>query len=213
MLFISGWESLFIEYQREYEHVSDVIDRRVFSDGVEISPEPSKILDVFRLCPMDKVKLIILAQEPYKEGATGIAFSSDHVTPSLKVLSSWLEIDNIQTDLTPWVEQGVLLLNASMSIEVAKEGISHKVLWEAFIRGCLTVCSRIPHIVFLLLGNIAESYSTSIKNGLIIREKHPAYYARNNIYETKRHIFKQINKHLISYKQKPIDFWCIDAGV
>ena len=203
-----------MEYQRDYKHISDVLDRRIYIDKVPISPDPAHILDAFRLCPYNKVKLVILAQEPYKEGATGIAFSSTRgITPSLEVLASWLEISNISTDLMSWCEQGVLMLNASMSIETHNNAVNHKVLWEAFIRGCLATCSTLPHICYLLLGAVAESYSTSIKSGLVIREKHPAYYARNKIYESKLDIFTKINNHLISHNKTPIDFWSIDGSI
>ena len=209
MLLIPGWESFSIKYQREYLFILSILKRRIYVDRICVVPDPVCVLDAFRLCPMSEVKLVILAQEPYKSNASGLAFSCKCMTPSLEVLRSWLNLKSIDTDLSSWARQGVLLINAALTVELKDNPISHSTLWESFVRGCLEICSARPYLCYMLLGDVAGSYSSSIKSGLIIKEKHPAYYAREKIFESKVDVFYDINRHLKSYNIDPIDFWCI----
>lgn len=212
MLGVVGWEELFIEYQREILYINDILSRRCFVENIPITPPLDRALDPFRVCSLSDLRLLILGQDPYKIGATGLAFSVEdsNNTPSLNVISSWLGIKSMNGNLTRWAKQGVLLLNAIPTMELCDKSISHRTLWESFIRGCLTVCSRKHHVVFLVLGSIAEEYIDSIvdvEDNLVLIEKHPAYYARCNIYEDKTYLFEQINSYLSSANRGIIDFY------
>lgn len=207
---IFGWENLFIDYQREYRHIVDVVTRRSREPRVTIVPELSRVLDPFRLCSFSDLRLVILGQDPYKTNATGLAFSTDDgtITPSLKVISSWLDAKNFDGNLTRWALQGVLLINCIPTMETNPQPISHRTIWESFIRGCLSTCSRKRYIVFLLLGSVAAEYEDSIddENNLVIKLDHPSYLARIRNYDSKIDIFNNINKYLSNNYRGTIDF-------
>lgn len=210
MLGIEGWEELFIEYQRDIIHIADTLSN---NQHLKIVPPLNKVLDPFRMCPLSNVKLVILGQDPYKKGATGLPFSvddGDNLTPSLKVICSWLGLSTMNGNLSRWAKQGVLLLNVIPTMDLDKYSPSHRTLWESFIRGCINICSRRPHIAFLVLGSVAEEYIDSIIDAderLVLVEKHPAFYARNNIYENKIYLFEEINRYIVAGHNHEIDFY------
>lgn len=205
MFSIEGWEELFITYQYHCTHILDTIHRRVNIDNIHVEPDISNVFNAFRLCPYNSVRLVILGQDPYSSMARGVAFSYHKMTPSLDIIRTWLDLDHIDTYLDSWVKQGILLINTAMTIEVCDNPISHKILWEQFIRGCLDICSR-RDIVYLLLGKVACSYSSSISSGLVLKENHPSYYHRCGKYESKRWLFNEINTYLISKGHGEIHF-------
>jgi len=196
-------------YQRDYSHIVYVLTRRSKEQGVIIVPDLLRVLDPFRLCSYNAVRLVILGQDPYKSNATGLAFSTEDgsLTPSLRVISSWLDYKDFNGNLTRWALQGVLLLNAVPTMETSVYPIPHRTLWESFIRGCLSLCSSKTNVAFLLLGTVASDYSDSIDsdNNLVIKTEHPSYYARLGIYE-KKDIFDNINSYLSTNNKGIINF-------
>ena len=97
-----------------------------------------------------------------------------------------------------------------MTLEVTNDPISHRVIWEYFIRECLELCSK-KDIVFLLLGNTAFKYSSSIQDGLVLKVNHPAYYARTNNMSSKKWLFDEINEYLVKRNYLPINFYSISV--
>lgn len=156
-------------------------------------PKYADIFKVFNVTDYTKVKQVWLGMEPYNNPnyATGIAFANPENTkllsPSLNVLKESLinfEIPHnhiiFDPELRHLTEQGVLLLNSALTVE-RKNPNSHTYLWRDFTSSFLREFSLYnPGIIYVLWGEIAKSYENCIKNGIIFKEKHPAWYARMN---------------------------------
>ena len=156
-------------------------------------PKYSNIFKVFNVTDYNNVKQIWLGMEPYNipNYATGIAFANPEDTkelsPSLKVLKESLinfEIPHnpiiFDPELRHLTEQGILLLNSALTVE-RRNPNSHTYLWRDFTSDFLRRFSTYnPGIIYVLWGEVAKSYESCIKNGIIFKEKHPAWYARMN---------------------------------
>jgi len=209
MLYIEGWEELFINYQTQFILIRETLMRRVNEEGVSIVPKPMDILNPFRYCSFRDVKVVVLGESPYRDRANGLAFAVNELplTQSLRVLCDWLGRDTIDVTLKSWTNQGVLLLNSIPTMETGKKQLAHRVLWESFIRGCINMCSSKSNIAFLLLGSVPAEYEDSIiGNNLVIKEMHPVYFARMGIKCNKIDIFDVINEYLINNGKSQIEF-------
>ena len=179
---------------------------------------PSKefIFNAFNLCPFDKVKVVILGQDPYykKEQATGLSFSVPEgikLPPSLRKIYKEIHSDlgkPIPTsgDLTRWAKQGVLLLNATLTVR-AHEANSHQALgWQNFTDAAIKALNKNrEHIVFMLWGNNAKKKKNliDINRHCIIESYHPA--ARQK-YKFKKHQFTCCNAYLKQQGLEEIDW-------
>lgn len=155
--------------------------------GKIIYPAEKQIFEAFRLTPFDKVKVVILGQDPYHgEGqAHGLCFSVNKnikIPPSLvniyKELQSDLGID-IPTHgcLESWAKQGVLLLNTVLTVEDGKAGSHHKRGWETFTDKVIEVLNRDKeNLVFILWGSPAHKKAQHVdeKKHFILRSVHPS---------------------------------------
>lgn len=178
---------------QELLKITNVLEKLQTTQSIE--PCPTNVFKVFRKISLKNVKVIILGQDSYpqKGVATGIAFGNKSETkvlsPSLEILKEAcinyeiphgrIEFDNT---LESWVDQGILLLNSALTCETNKPG-SHTRLWRPFISSLLSNMSNLhTGCLYVLLGNQAQSFEPFIntKFNTIIKEKHPAYYARFN---------------------------------
>ena len=136
--------------------------------GRLIFPPGSQIFRAFDLCPLDKVKVVILGQDPYHRPgqAMGLSFSvPEGVTapPSLKNIFKEIEDDlgismSGHTDLSGWEAQGVLLLNAVLTVRAGEPTSHGGIGWQTFTDAVIiTVSDRCDGVVFLLWGNYARS--------------------------------------------------------
>lgn len=180
-------------------------------------PEYKNIFESLRITDYDEVKVVILGQDPYHgEGeAHGLSFSvRENVKrpPSLmnifKELNNDLGIIRTNNDLTDWAKQGVLLLNAIMSVEKDKP-LSHKNQgWENFTDNIIKKLNeRNKPIVFVLWGSFARSKKELItnKNHKIIENVHPSpLSASRGFFGSKP--FSQINDFLIKNGENPINW-------
>lgn len=185
--------------------------------GKTIYPAGSNIFKAFDLCPLDKVKVVILGQDPYHGygQAMGLSFSvPDNVPapPSLKNIFREIESDlgihmSGRPNLEPWARQGVLLLNAVLTVR-AGEPTSHSGIgWQTFTDAVIkTISSRCDGVVFLLWGNYARSKAGLIDTGRhsVLQAAHPSPLARGAFFGC-RH-FSQTNRILISEGKTPIDW-------
>ncbi|MGZ3757960.1 MAG: uracil-DNA glycosylase [Mucilaginibacter sp.] len=190
--------------------------------GKRIYPKGSDIFNAFNKTPFDKVKVVIIGQDPYHgpNQAHGLSFSVQKgidVPPSLKNIYKELATDipgfKIPStgDLTKWAEQGVLLLNATLTVRAAEAGSHQKKGWETFTD---TVIKKISEekegVVFILWGNYAQSKSVLIDGSkhLIIKSTHPSPMAvsRGGFFGSKP--FSKTNEYLIKKEKEPID-WVI----
>ena len=143
-----------------------------------VYPPPKKIFDAFALTPFDAVRVVLLGQDPYHgpNQAHGLCFSvQDGVKtpPSLRNIYTEIQSDtgNVPPptgNLTHWATQGVLLLNATLSVRARQAASHQKKGWEEFTDAVIkTIAEKKEHIVFLLWGSYAQ------KKGMHInREKH-----------------------------------------
>lgn len=168
-----------------------------------IFPKQSDVFKAFHECNYDDCKVVIIGQDPYpqKNVATGILFGNDihnkNISPSLKVI---LEASG-STDQTllSWCKQGVLMLNAALSVEEGKPS-SHLLLWKPFIINFLKSLSQWnTGIVYVMFGSIASDLKLYINNNLndILTERHPAYYVREGTKMSSK-VFDDVNNLLKS---------------
>jgi len=150
-------------------------------------PPKEKIFEAFALCSPKDVRVVILGQDPYHGAgeAHGLAFSVRQgikSPPSLrnifKELESEFGIDLTRsTDLSPWAEQGVLLLNSVLSVEKDKAGSHSKWGWEEFTNAVISFLSREnKHVVFVLWGDYARKKKNLIdfSKHAVIESAHPS---------------------------------------
>ena len=151
----------------------------------EIYPAPTQIFRVFQL-PLEKNKVVILGQDPYHTPgvADGLAFSvqATKLAPSLRNILKEVESDIGQTiiqngDLTPWLEQGVFLLNNVLTVEKGHAGSHRQIGWEQITEDCVKMLSaKLPHAVVILWGSDAQAKAKFIDSSkhLILQSAHPS---------------------------------------
>ena len=185
--------------------------------GRTIFPPGGEIFRAFDLCPLDRTKVVILGQDPYHGygQAMGLCFSVPQnvpAPPSLKNIFKEIETDlgvrmSGSPDLTPWARQGVLLLNAVLTVR-AGEPTSHSGIgWQTFTDAVIrTVSERRDGVVFLLWGNYARSKAPLIDGSrhLVLEAAHPSPLARGAFFGC-RH-FSRCNEYLTAHGASPIDW-------
>lgn len=152
-----------------------------------IYPQASKIFAAFDACPFDKVKVVILGQDPYHEPgqAHGLCFSVQTgvaIPPSLENIFKEISADlNIETyrdgNLSRWASQGVLLLNSILTVEAHKAGSHRGQGWEEFTDAVVSTLSRERSgLVFILWGSYAIRKGESIDRSkhLVLTSAHPS---------------------------------------
>lgn len=173
------------EFQANYFKNLGIFVKSEYKNKI-VYPEYERIFDAFRYTDYDKVKVVILGQDPYHgdKEAHGLSFSVREgvsMPPSLRNIFKELESDmgvkRTQTDLTDWAKQGVLLLNSIMTV-VKDSPLSHKDKgWEIFTDNVIRILGkREKPIVFILWGNYARSKKSLIENSnhMIIESVHPS---------------------------------------
>jgi uracil-DNA glycosylase len=209
MYSIEGWDDFFIGVQDAIVRMANTLRERSTNASVSIDPSEDKILRAFKLCPHKDLKVVILGEKPYAgKISTGIAFSVENgvMTPSLEVIAKWLGQTKFDPDLRRWCRQGVLLINAELTIEQGSGTVPHKVLWEEFIRECISFCGQKKDIVFMFFGKVAAEYAKDVKEGnKVLKELHPAAVARWGE-NRKTKVFTEANEYLISKGKQPIQW-------
>jgi len=188
--------------------------------GHVIYPKGGDIFNAFNTTPFDDVKVVILGQDPYHglNQAHGLSFSVQKgidIPPSLRNIYKELQTDipgfviPKHGDLTEWAQQGVLLLNATLTVQAANAGSHQKKGWELFTD---TVIKKISDekqgVVFILWGNYAQSKSALIDatKHLVIKSTHPSPLAvsRGGFFGSRP--FSKANDYLVKQGKKPIDW-------
>ena len=182
-------------------------------------PPAKLVFNAFNLCPFNKVKVVILGQDPYHElgQAMGLSFSVPDgvmLPPSLQNIYKEIHSDlgkPIPTsgDLTRWAKQGVLLLNATLTVR-AHEANSHQALgWQNFTDAAIeTINTHRKHIVFMLWGGFARSKKRLIDTNrhCIIESVHPSPLSANRGGWFGQHQFSRCNAYLKQYGLGEIDW-------
>lgn len=182
-----------------------------------VYPPGNKIFAAFDHTPFENVKVVIIGQDPYQKAgqANGLSFSvSPGIAkpPSLvnifKELQSDLGIPIPQTgNLEPWADQGVLLLNATLTVRAGEAASHQKKGWETFTDAVIrTVSEQKKGVVFLLWGNFAHTKADLIDKDkhFILKAAHPSPLARGAFFGSKH--FSKTNELLIKQGLEPIDW-------
>ena len=183
----------------------------------EIYPAPTQIFRVFKL-PLEKIKVVILGQDPYHTPgvADGLAFSVqiNKLAPSLRNILKEVKSDIGQTiiqngDLTPWLEQGVFLLNNVLTVEKGHAGSHRQIGWEQITEDCVKMLSaKLPHAVFILWGSDAQTKAKLIDQSkhLVLQSAHPSpLSAYRGFFGSKP--FSRANQFLKSHGYEEIQWW------
>jgi uracil-DNA glycosylase len=184
-----------------------------------VYPSPKFLFRAFELTPFEKVKVVILGQDPYhgKGQANGLCFAvndGEKLPPSLQNIFKEIESDlgkpikNRSGDLSRWAEQGVLLLNATLTVRAATPGSHQNKGWEQFTDAVIRVLSEErEHLVFILWGNYARAKGASIDRTrhLVIESPHPSpFSAYNGFFGSKP--FGKTNEYLKKQGKEPVDW-------
>lgn len=182
-------------------------------------PPGRLIFNAFNLCPFDSVKVVIIGQDPYHEAgqAMGLSFSvPDGVAmpPSLqnifKEIQGDLGIGVPQSgNLTRWAEQGVLLLNATLTVRAHQAGSHQRHGWERFTDAAISRLSEgRDHLVFILWGGYARSKTSLIDRSrhLVLESVHPSPLSANRGGWFGNHHFSRCNEYLAGHGMGPINW-------
>lgn len=215
----TSWkEVLQEEFDKPYFEVITHIIKEEKAKGKTIFPPGSFLFNAFNSTPFSEVKLVILGQDPYHNlgQAHGLSFSvPEGITPPPSLVNIYKEI---QTDLgipvpqtgnlEKWAKQGVLLLNAALTVE-ANQPMSHsKIGWHLFTDAVIQIISsKKEHIVFMLWGGFAKSKQTLIdpNKHLILTAAHPSPLSAYNGFFGCKH-FSKANEWLLQQGMNKIDW-------
>lgn len=187
----------------------------------QVYPPSDDIFNAFHLTPLKKVKCVILGQDPYHEPgqAHGLSFSVKkgvRIPPSLQNIYKELH-DELgcyipdNGDLTKWAEQGVLLLNAVLTVRAHQAASHAKIGWEQFTDAAISAVNKEDRpIVFMLWGGFAKSKQAMLDNPkhLVLTSVHPSPLSAYNGFFGCGH-FKKCNEFLTANGIEPID-WQIE---
>ena len=182
-------------------------------------PPGRLIFNAFNLCPFEKVKVVIIGQDPYHEQgqAMGLSFSvPEQVMMPPSLINIFKEIQNdlgkpmpASGDLTRWARQGVLLLNATLTVRAHQAASHQRKGWEEFTDAAIKVLNQERnHLVFILWGGYARSkaYLIDRSRHLILQSVHPSPLSANRGGWFGNHHFSQANAYLAQHGLEPIDW-------
>lgn len=185
----------------------------------EVYPKRENIFNAFKFTSKENVKVVIIGQDPYHEPnqAMGLSFSVPEnvkIPPSLvnifKEIKNDLNIDmKPNGDLTYLAKQGVLLINAYLTVRRSEPLSHHKIEYEQFMKDLLEYLEKLEQpIVYMLWGNFAQKYEKYLQNPnhLILKSVHPSPLGANHGGWFNMHQFSKANAYLISNNVKPIDW-------
>lgn len=210
-------EALGAEFEKPYFAALVQELHRQKQAGEVIFPPGGQIFKAFELCPMDKVKVVILGQDPYHGygQAMGLSFSVPQgveAPPSLKNIFKEIESDlgirmSGSPDLRPWAEQGVLLLNSVLTVRAGQPASHSRIGWQTFTDAVIkTISDRCEGVVFLLWGNYARSKAVLVDKSRhhVLEAPHPSPLARGAFFGC-RH-FSATNEILAAEGKSPVDW-------
>lgn len=210
-------EVLQTEFDKEYfENLVDFV-RNAYKTTL-VYPKGNKIFNAFNLCSFKGTKVVIIGQDPYHEEgqAHGLCFSVPkdiNIPPSLVNIYKEIENDlgvkpSNSGDLTRWAQQGVLLLNSTLTVEAHKAGSHQNKGWEVFTDEVIKILSeKKEHLVFLLWGAFAIKKSSLIDKTkhLVLSSPHPSPLSAYRGFFGNKH-FSKTNEYLIQNNISPIQW-------
>jgi uracil-DNA glycosylase len=205
------------EFDKPYFKELSTFVRDEYTKG-NIYPQPKDIFRAFDLCPFDKTRVVIIGQDPYHgpQQANGLCFAVHEgipLPPSLKNIFKEIESDlgykpEQNGDLSRWAKQGVLLLNATLTVRAATPGSHQKKGWELFTDAAIKKLSdEREHLVFLLWGNYAKQKGAVIDRSkhCVLEAAHPSPFSvYNGFFGSKP--FSKANEYLKSKREGQVDW-------
>lgn len=211
------------------EHISAEFEKPYFSALTDFVrheyttttcyPPGSLIFNAFILCPFDRVKVVIIGQDPYHEPgqAQGLSFSVPEgvpFPPSLQNIFKEIQLDLGKPmpptgDLTRWAEQGVLLLNATLTVRAHQAASHQRHGWEQFTDAAIRALNaERENLVFILWGGYARSKAQLIDRSrhLVLESVHPSPLSANRGGWFGNHHFSQCNAYLREHGEQEIDW-------
>ncbi len=214
----NSWKNLLApEFEKEYFLKLTQFVKNEYT-SFPVYPKGSQIFNAFDICPFEKVKVVILGQDPYHEPgqAHGLCFSVPENTsfpPSLqnifKEIRNDMGFEPIKSgDLTRWSEQGVLLLNSTLTVRAHIAGSHQNKGWESFTDSVIhKLAENRQGLVFILWGSYAQKKGGFIDETkhLVLKSVHPSPLSAHRGFFG-NHQFSKTNEWLISKGLEPIDW-------
>lgn len=216
----TGWKrQLSDEFEREYfRNLTQAVRDEYKNPALTIYPPASRIFSAFDLVPFDEVKVVIIGQDPYHGPgqANGLAFSVNpgiDIPPSLRNIFKEIASDTRKPipadgDLTRWARQGVLLLNATLTVRQHQPKSHSRLGWDIFTDAAVrAVNERRSNVVFMLWGADAIRKGSFIDRSrhLVLTAPHPSPLSASRGFFGCRH-FSMANSYLIANGKTPIDW-------
>ncbi|WP_020537054.1 uracil-DNA glycosylase [Lewinella cohaerens] len=215
----ASWKTaLTNEFEQPYFQKVAQYLRQAKADNKLVYPPGSLIFNAFDTTPFDKVKVVVLGQDPYHNPgqAMGLSFSVPRgvsVPPSLRNMYKELSGSTDFTtpkhgDLTTWAEQGVFLLNAMLTVEKNKPGSHRDIGWQNFTDAVIqTLSTQKEHLVFLLWGAFAQKKRSLIDETkhLVLASAHPSPFSAHRGFLGNEH-FVKTNEYLRANGKAVIDW-------
>lgn len=206
------------EFDKPYMQALRAFLKQEKAQGKVIFPPGSLIFNAFNHTPFDQVRVVIIGQDPYHgpNQAHGLSFSVPQgvkLPPSLVNIFKEIESDlgikmTGRGDLSPWAKQGVLLLNATLTVEQANAGSHQKRGWELFTDAAIASLNQYREgLVFVLWGSYAQQKGAAIDTTkhLVLQSVHPSPLSAHRGFFG-QHQFSKINQYLEQHGQAPIDW-------
>lgn len=215
----SSWRrKLEEEFAKPYFAELAAYVRNEYVNGA-VYPPPRDVFRAFDLCPFEKTKMVILGQDPYhgRGQANGLSFAVGKnvpLPPSLQNIFKEIESDlgkpfaHRDGDLARWASQGVLLLNATLTVRASAAGSHQHRGWETFTDAAIRALSEgREHLVFMLWGNYAKAKGASIDHArhLVLEAPHPSPFSAASGFFGCKH-FSKANAYLLAHGEAPIDW-------
>lgn len=210
-------EALMPEFSKDYFiRLTDFVRKEYHETTVY--PPGKLIFNAFNLCPFDKVKVVIIGQDPYHGPgqAHGLCFSvNDGVQPPPSLVNIFKEINNDlgkpipqSGNLTRWAKQGVLLLNATLTVRTHQAGSHQRQGWEEFTDAVIRkLAEEKSNLVFILWGSYAQKKGAFIDRNkhLVLTSVHPSPLSAHNGFFGNHH-FSLANDYLVKNGKTAIDW-------
>ena len=196
-------ERLAPEFEKSYFNELINFVKQEYRQGAVYPPGPY-IFNAFEHCPFEKVKVVILGQDPYHEPgqAHGLCFSVQEIESDLgKPMPN-------SGNLLRWADQGVLLLNATLTVRAHQAGSHQNRGWEAFTDAVIhKLAEERSHIVYILWGSYAQRKGAFIdaSRNMILKSAHPSPLSAYRGFFGNKH-FSKANDYLIATGQTPIEW-------
>jgi uracil-DNA glycosylase len=189
------------------------IVKAAYGDGYQVYPNTTDVFAAFQLTPFDKVKVVILGQDPYPnpDDATGLAFAvrpGRRLPTSLANIHLALQAEGITPpeDLTEWATQGVLLLNTALTVPHGRPGGDLK-LWRPFTEQVIQALNgRGTPVVWVLWGRKAQRWHKLIDPDTVVTAPHPAARGAHRAEFINARTFSRVNQELVRLGQDPINW-------